>query len=69
MKVSLYIDDMRVLKNIVNEYNIYSEIIPHKEIGLESNKLFAIITLKNIIPKEFEYLKDDKGYIKIFIRN
>lgn len=64
MKVSLYIDDMRVLKNIVNEYNIYSEIIPHKEIGLESNKLFAIITLKNIIPKEFEYLKDDKGYIK-----
>lgn len=62
--ISLYVDDMRLLKNIVNEYIVYSKIIPLGQIYLESNKLFSLITLKNIFPKEFELLQEDKGFIR-----
>lgn len=62
--ISLYVDDMRLLKNIVNEYIVYSKIIQLGQIDLESNKLFALITLKNIFPNEFELLQEDKGFIR-----
>ncbi|HHX67111.1 MAG TPA: hypothetical protein GX708_03520 [Gallicola sp.] len=62
--ISLYIDDMRLLKNIVNEYTVYSNIIPLGDIKLEKNKLFALITLKNIFPNEFDLLQGDRGYIR-----
>lgn len=62
--ISLYVDDMRLLKNIVNEYIVYSKIIPIGKIELESNKLFALITLKNIFPNEFDLLQEDKGFIR-----
>lgn len=62
--ISLYVDDMRLLKNIVNEYIVYSKIIPLGQIDLDSNKLFALITLKNIFPNEFELLQEDKGFIR-----
>ena len=62
--ISLYIDDMRLLKNIVNEYIVYSNIIPLGQIDLDSNKLFALITLKNIFPNEFDLLQEDKGFIR-----
>lgn len=62
-KIALYIDDMRLLKNIVNEYIVYSEVIQPKDIDLDCNKLFAIITLKNIFPNEFDLLQLNRGYI------
>lgn len=62
--ISLYVDDMRLLKNIVNEYIVYSKIIPLGQIDLERNKLFALITLKNIFPNEFDLLQEDKGFIR-----
>lgn len=62
--ISLYVDDMRLLKNIVNEYIVYSKIIPLNNIDLDCNKLFAIITLKNIFPNEFDLLQEDKGFIR-----
>lgn len=62
--ISLYVDDMRLLKNIVNEYLVYSKIIPLGQIDLESNKLFALITLKNIFPNEFDLLQEDKGFVR-----
>lgn len=62
--ISLYVDDMRLLKNIVNEYVVYSNIIPIGKIELENNKLFAFITLKNIFPNEFDLLQEDRGYIR-----
>ena len=63
-QISLYVDDMRMIRNIVNEYTIYSNIIPIKDIKLDYNKLFSLITLKNIFPNEFQLLQEDKGYIK-----
>lgn len=62
-KISLYIDDMRLLKNIVNEYIIYKNVIPINKLKLNQDKLFALIVLKNIFPEEFELLQSDKGYI------
>ena len=67
--IALYIDDMRLLKNIVNEYYIYLNLLPMKELNLNKNKLFAMMVLKNVFPNEFELLQGDKGYIfRIFGR-
>lgn len=62
-KISLYIDDMRLLKNIVNEFKIYSNIISIDELELNIDKLFALIVLKNVCPKEFDDLQKNQGYI------
>lgn len=61
--ISLYIDDMRLLKNIVNEYYVYLNILPIEELKLNKNKLFSMMVLKNVFPDEFELLQGDKGYI------
>lgn len=67
--ISLYINDMRLLKNIVNEYLVYEKIIPIKELDLSSDKLFSLIALKNIFPSEFDLLLEGRGYInEIFSR-
>ncbi len=63
--ISLYIDDMRLLKNVVNEYIVYSRIIPLKKMELKANNLFALITLKNVFPNEFDLLQADKGFIRL----
>ena len=62
-KLSLYIDDMRILRNIVNEYTIYSAVLPIREIELDRNKLLALVVVKNIFPQEFDLLQKDQGYI------
>lgn len=68
-KISLYIDDMRVLRNIINEFIVYSNIIKLDELKLDKNKLFAIVVLKNIFPKEFDNLQSNEGFIyKIFLQ-
>lgn len=67
--ISLYIDDMRLIKNIYNEYNIYYEITPVKKLDLNKDKLFSLIVLKNIFPKEFDELQQNRGYIYNFIKN
>ena len=61
--ISLYVDDMRLLKNIVNEYIVYSGIVPMHQYELKENVLFSIIALKNIFPKEFDNLQKRTGYI------
>lgn len=67
LSISSYVDDMRLLKNIVNEYIVYSSIVPIDDLKLDTNKLFALITLKNIFPNEFELLQEQRGdIIQIF---
>ena len=67
--VSLYIDDMRILRNIVNEYIVYSKILRVSEEKLDENKLFSLITVKNTYPNEFDLLQEDKGYISGIFKN
>ncbi len=61
--LSLYIDDMRLMLSIRNEYQIYSEVIDLKMRKLLPDKLLAIVVLKNIFPQEFSHLQQDRGYI------
>src|SRR5699024_2066192 len=60
-KLSLYVDDMRLLKNIYNEFIIYHKEI--NKINLDVNKLLALITYKNIFPKDFSDLQLSKGFV------
>ena len=53
--LSLYIDDMRLLKNIYNEFTIYYNRINTTE--LNCNKMLAIITYKNLFPRDFADLQ------------
>lgn len=59
--ISLYIDDLRILKNIYNEFMIYYNRLNHIE--LNPDRMLAIITYKNIFPKDFADLQLNKGYI------
>ncbi|MFB9326334.1 hypothetical protein ACFFSY_10450 [Paenibacillus aurantiacus] len=64
-RLSLYIDDMRILKNIYNEYVIYHGRIQTTE--LDENKLLSLIVYKNIFPKDFSELQVNSGFVaKIF---
>ncbi|MDM5044085.1 hypothetical protein QTN56_04280 [Latilactobacillus sakei] len=60
-KLSLYIDDMRLLKNISNEYLIYKDRL--SEITLDNNKLLATIIYKNLFPKDFSKFQLGIGFI------
>lgn len=59
--LSLYIDDMRILNNINNEYVLYWEKL--KEIKLDPTTLLAIIAYKNIFPKDFASLQLNRGFV------
>lgn len=59
--VSLYIDDMRLLKNIYNEFLIYYYKLNITE--LNYNKMLAIIIYKNLFPKDFADLQLNQGFV------
>lgn len=59
--LSLYIDDMRLLKNIYNEFVIYYNRINITE--LDCNKMLAMITYKNLFPRDFGDLQLNRGFV------
>lgn len=59
--ISLYVDDMRILKNVYNEFQIYNARISTTEQDL--NKLLAMIVYKNIFPKDFADLQLGRGFV------
>ncbi|WP_010651719.1 hypothetical protein [Oceanobacillus massiliensis] len=59
--LSLYIDDMRILKNIYNEFVIYYNRLNTTE--LNSNKMLAMITYKNLFPRDFSDLQVNQGMV------
>lgn len=62
-KISLYIDDMRLMKNIYNEFLVYSRRINIEKLNLDNNELLALLTYKNIFPKDFSELLFNKGFV------
>lgn len=71
--ISFFIDDMRLLHNITNEYYLYSKKLNE---NLIQDKLFAMITYKNIYPNDFMKLSNNEGDLynifnskAIFIKN
>jgi hypothetical protein len=62
--ISFFIDDMRLLHNISNEFYLYKEKLNE---NLIQDKLFGIITYKNIYPNDFMKLSYNEGSLyKIF---
>ena len=74
--VGLYIDDMRLLKNCINEFKIYDKKInaddylikeytkdkkSKQEISHDRNKIFALILYKNLYPEDFAKLSCNGG--------
>ncbi|NLB65407.1 MAG: hypothetical protein GX803_02935 [Lentisphaerae bacterium] len=65
--LSLYIDEMRILRNIINEYVIYNRQI--NTTNLDHNRLLALITYKNLFPKDFTELQLDRGFVAEIFRS
>lgn len=59
--ISLYICDMRLLKNIKNEFYIYNNCL--KENNLNETKLLSLIIYKNLNPTDFSDLQNNTGIL------
>lgn len=70
--IGLYIDDMRLLKNSINEFKIYDKKVNEEDykennnetdgkICRDRNKIFALILYKNLYPKDFALLAQNEG--------
>lgn len=60
--VTVFISDMRVLQNIVNEFYFYRKLVNHDQ-SLSDDNLFALVLCKNMFPCEFELLQQNSGKI------
>lgn len=65
--LSLYIDDMRLLKNIYNEFVIYFNRLNITD--LNCNKMLAIIAYKNLFPRDFADLQLNQGFVYTLFNN
>lgn len=63
--LSIFIDDMRLLTNIYNEFLIYYRrlVIERKNKTLSSDNLLAIIVYKNLYPVDFTKLQNRDGMV------
>ena len=59
--ISLYLDDMRLINNICNEYLTYKDTL--NTLKLDYEKLFSMVVYKNIFPKDFSLLQRNQGYL------
>ena len=63
-EVSRYLDDLRLIQNIFNEYAIYAALLEtEEESNLNANKLLAVLIYKNVFPSDFEDLHRSKGHL------
>lgn len=61
--VCYYIDEMRLIKNIVNEYDIFANLLSRGGLELDQNKLFAMVAMRNLHPEEFAELIKRRGRV------
>ena len=65
LDVSPYIEDMRILQNIYNEFVIYKETICiDQDLKLSDETMMALIIFKNLYPQEFAELQMERGVVK-----
>ncbi|MEX5688937.1 YobI family P-loop NTPase [Pseudomonas silesiensis] len=62
--VCYLIDDMRLIINVVNEFDMFSSILGGGSgLKLDPNKLFSIIAIRNLHPDEYAHLVKRRGAI------
>lgn len=61
-EVSRYLNDLRLIQNIFNEYAVYvGNLETDNKNVLDANKLLAILIYKNVYPRDFEQLHRREG--------
>ena len=69
-EVSRYLNDLRLIQNIFNEYAIYvANLETDNENNLDVNKLLAVLIYKNVFPSDFENLHRGKGSLAQILRS
>ena len=70
LDISPFISDMRILQNIYNEFIVYKNTLRKgtlrmgQELSLADEQMMAIITFKNLYPRDFADIQEEKGIIK-----
>jgi hypothetical protein len=63
-EVSRYLIDLRLIKNIFNEFVTYAETLGSaNDDSLDPNKLLAVLIYKNVQPEDFEKLHQQQGVL------
>ena len=65
--ISIFVDDMRIINNIISEFIIYHDKFIKK--NLDDRKLFTMIMYKNLYPKEYSELLLGNGTIPKTFKN
>lgn len=63
--ISLYLTDMRIMNNVINEYKLFKGLISGE---LSDRKLFSLIVYKNLCTKDFTKLDKQEGMLYETIR-
>jgi len=70
--LSKHITDMRLVKNIRNEFSIFKAKVLDENgtaLGLSEDKIFAMVVYKNIFPADFEKIKSGESKLDELYRN
>ena len=62
-EIAYFIQDMRILKNIANEFAQYYKLLSQKNAHLDKIKLLAMIVYKNYHPQDFALLHRCQGKV------
>lgn len=70
--ISIYLSDIRLLRNCENEYKVYKSV-NEKTFGVLNTtaceKIFTLILYKNLYPKDFQRLTKREGFLYTVIHN
>lgn len=61
--ISLYLGDMRLVSNIVNEYIVYRGRLSGSGLTTKPDRQLAMVIYKNLYPGDFDLLQKGRGYV------
>lgn len=62
--ISVYIEDMRLLNNVFNEFLVFKSILMDIEGLTDDEMMFTLMIFKNLYPVDFADLQFEKGIVK-----
>lgn len=65
-EIVLYVKEMRVLKNVINEYELYRKKIIEGRAHMSDSKLLAMIVYKNLWPDNYSKLHSRSSVLNLF---
>ena len=64
LDISPYVDDMRIIYNICNEFLIYKRTLGNHDLSLSDEKMLAMLVFKNLYPRIFSDAQMAKGLVR-----